>query len=100
MSSELRGTLHIKCPVLMGHTVSAIHVKRIRKRGHQQRDPIYVLKSLVSWRSREQHESTFFLYFVAVLVIIMSWDSTVSIVSDYVLDGRGSIPDRGTGFFL
>jgi hypothetical protein len=26
--------------------------------------------------------------------------SSVSIVSDYGLDDRGSIPDRGTGFFL
>jgi hypothetical protein len=26
--------------------------------------------------------------------------SSVSIVSDYTLDGRGSIPDRGGGFFL
>jgi hypothetical protein len=26
--------------------------------------------------------------------------SSVSAVSDYELDGRGSIPDRGRGFFL
>jgi hypothetical protein len=26
--------------------------------------------------------------------------SSVSVVSDYGLDGRGSIPDRGRGFFL
>jgi hypothetical protein len=26
--------------------------------------------------------------------------SSVGIVSDYGLDGRGSVPDRGTGFFL
>jgi hypothetical protein len=26
--------------------------------------------------------------------------SSVSTVSDYGLDGRGSIPDRGRGFFL
>jgi hypothetical protein len=29
-----------------------------------------------------------------------SWGSSVSIVSDYGLDSRGSIPDRGRGFFL
>jgi hypothetical protein len=26
--------------------------------------------------------------------------SSVSVASDYGLDGRGSIPDRGRGFFL
>jgi hypothetical protein len=29
-----------------------------------------------------------------------SLGSSVSIVSDYGLDDRGSIPDRGRGFFL
>jgi hypothetical protein len=29
-----------------------------------------------------------------------SWDSSVSTVSDYILDNRGSIPGRGKGFFL
>jgi hypothetical protein len=29
-----------------------------------------------------------------------SWGSSVSIVSDYRLDDRGSIPGRGKGFFL
>jgi hypothetical protein len=31
---------------------------------------------------------------------VTSRGSSVSIVSDYGLDGRGTIPDRGTGFFL
>jgi hypothetical protein len=32
--------------------------------------------------------------------IYWSRGSSVSIVSDYGLDDRGSIPDRGRGFFL
>jgi hypothetical protein len=32
-------------------------------------------------------------------VTVVSWGSSVSTVSDYGLDGRGSIPDRGRGFF-
>jgi hypothetical protein len=32
--------------------------------------------------------------------LFMSRGSSVSIVSDYGLDDRGSIPDRGRGFFL
>jgi hypothetical protein len=32
--------------------------------------------------------------------IVLELASSVSIVSDYGLDGRGSIPDRGRGFFL
>jgi hypothetical protein len=31
---------------------------------------------------------------------IMSRGSSVGIVSDYGLDDRGSIPDRGRGFFF
>jgi hypothetical protein len=30
--------------------------------------------------------------------IIWGWGSSVSIVTDYGLDDRGSIPDRGRGF--
>jgi hypothetical protein len=40
-------------------------------------------------------------YFIfALYFLIRSWGSSVSIVSDYGLDDRGSIPDRGRGFFL
>jgi hypothetical protein len=37
-----------------------------------------------------------------ILMIIITWShgSSVSVVSDYGLDDRGSIPDRGRGFFL
>jgi hypothetical protein len=31
---------------------------------------------------------------------VHEYGSSVGIVADYVLDGRGSIPDRGRGFFL
>jgi hypothetical protein len=29
-----------------------------------------------------------------------SWDSSVNIMTDHGLEDRGSIPDRGKGFFL
>jgi hypothetical protein len=38
--------------------------------------------------------------FFYLLKTFVSPGSSVSIVSDYGLDGRGSIPDRGRGFFL
>jgi hypothetical protein len=31
---------------------------------------------------------------------VWSWDTSVSIVSDYSLDNQGSISDRGKQFFL
>jgi uncharacterized membrane protein len=41
------------------------------------------------------------LILVLVLVLVIgSRGSSVSIVSDYGLDDRGSIPDRSRGFFL
>jgi hypothetical protein len=49
----------------------------------------------------------FILYFTPILRGILtqwntmwSWGSSVSTVSDYGLDGRGSIPDRSRGFSL
>jgi hypothetical protein len=43
--------------------------------------------------------------FAVLLTLDFQFDAlkrsiTVSIVSDYGLDNRGSIPDRGRGFFL
>jgi hypothetical protein len=35
-----------------------------------------------------------------VIIRLMSRGSSGSIVSDYGLDDRGSIPDRGRGFFI
>jgi hypothetical protein len=34
------------------------------------------------------------------ITVLSLWFSSVSIVSDYGLDGWGSTPDRGRGFFL
>jgi hypothetical protein len=42
-------------------------------------------------------------YILEILVAMQlekSRGSSVSTVSDYGLDGRGSVPDRGRGFFL
>jgi hypothetical protein len=43
--------------------------------------------------------SSFFSVFYSLCLLPRSWGSSVSTVSDYGLDDRGSIPDRGRGFF-
>jgi hypothetical protein len=37
---------------------------------------------------------------IIIIIIIRSWDSSVSIVSDYRLDNLRSIPGRGKGFLF
>jgi hypothetical protein len=48
--------------------------------------------------SRRENLKSYLVFFW--LLIDRSLGSSVSIVSDYGLDDRGSIPDRGRGFFF
>jgi hypothetical protein len=43
---------------------------------------------------------TFIHYFLSTLTFCISRGSSGSIVSDYGLDDRGLIPDKGRGFFF
>jgi hypothetical protein len=55
------------------------------------------------WKNRkEKHLQTSALQYSFFMGISFSrsWGSSVSIVADYGLDDRGSIPDRGRGFFF
>jgi hypothetical protein len=47
-----------------------------------------------------QYRKEVYLNDMNALTALVEGGSSVSIVSDYGLDGRGSIPDRGRGFFL
>jgi hypothetical protein len=57
---------------------------------------VYVLPILVVW----QHTTGQTRAFTTVNSLFCSQGSSISIVCDSGLDDRGSIPDRGRGFFL
>jgi hypothetical protein len=46
------------------------------------------------------HFNIIFSFMPRSLVVFRNWGSSVSIVSEYRLYDRGSIPDRGKEFFL
>jgi hypothetical protein len=46
-----------------------------------------------------EHTYKFYLNFYFVWLSFLNWGSSVSIVFDYRLDDRDSIPSRGIGFF-
>jgi hypothetical protein len=47
-----------------------------------------------------QRKYTYTYYLIVYTDLIYEPGSSVSIVPDYGLEGRGSIPDRDRGFFL